>query len=165
MELLLVRHAAAIPRGEDISDPDRPLTAKGMRRFGREVDALAGLNLFLDTAVHSPWLRAAQTARLLADITEGEIHASAHLAAAPSEALLAEVATFSDEGRHALVGHEPWLAQLLAWLVTGNAGLAATMPFKKGGVALLAGQPRPGGMAVRAILPPRFLRRLGDGAR
>jgi phosphohistidine phosphatase len=163
MELLLVRHAVAVPRSDDLPDPDRPLTDRGVRRFSRSVEGLRRLDLELDDILHSPWLRAAQTARLLSVITEGAIHASANLAAAPGEALLAELAGFAEDGRHALVGHEPWMNQLLAWLVTGNAGLGENLAFKKGGVAWLEGEPRPSGMILRAMLPPRTLRCLGGG--
>ena len=160
MELLLVRHAVAVARSDDLPDPDRPLTDKGVRRFSREVEGLRRLDAGLDDILHSPWLRAAQTARLLSLLADGAILASSNLAAPPGEALLAELAELTDDGRHALVGHEPWLGQLLAWLVTGNAGLGDSLPFKKGGVAWGAGRPRPGAMTLAAMLPPRALRRL-----
>jgi phosphohistidine phosphatase len=162
MEILLVRHAPAVTRNDELPDPDRPLTDRGVRRFSLAVEGLRRLDLGLDDILHSPWLRAAQTARLLSVITDGAIHASANLAATPGDALLAELAGFADEGRHAVVGHEPWLSELLALLATGDAALGKNLAFKKGGVAWLDGTPQPGGMAVRALLPPRVLRSLGS---
>jgi phosphohistidine phosphatase len=160
MEILLVRHAIAVERSEDLPDADRPLTDKGHRRFARAVDGLDHLDLHLDGIIHSPWLRAVQTARLLADITDGDIHASGSLAGPPGEALLAELAGVRKEGRIALVGHEPWLSQLMALLLISNASLGESMPLKKGGVAWLSGVARPGGMTLIAMFPPRALRRL-----
>ncbi|MBI2899613.1 MAG: histidine phosphatase family protein [Planctomycetes bacterium] len=62
MELLLLRHAKAVPQGtEGVSDADRPLTAEGARdaetlgRFLRRVDCIPG-KIF-----SSPLLRARQT--------------------------------------------------------------------------------------------------------
>jgi phosphohistidine phosphatase len=62
--------------------------------------------------------------------------------------------------RVAVVGHEPWLGELIALLTTGESRHGETIPLKKGGVAILEGAPTPGGMTLRALLPPRVSRRL-----
>ena len=67
--------------------------------------------------------------------------------------------------RIAAVGHEPWMGELCAWLVTGDPDLGDRFPFKKAGVAMLEGTPEPGGCALRAIWPPKTLRRLASSAR
>ena len=57
----------------------------------------------------------------------------------------------------AVVGHEPWLSELIAWLVVGEpADGDARFRMKKGGVAQLRGTPRPGRMQLRALLPPKL---------
>ncbi|WP_114314114.1 SixA phosphatase family protein [Thermus caldifontis] len=164
MELLLVRHALALPpegEGEE-ADDRRPLAPKGVRRFRKVVRGLLGLGVELDLILTSPKRRAVETAELLTDLLEGEVRVTPHLAAPPSEALLAEVPR---EGRVALVGHEPYLSALLAWLLLGDfAGasareaLGARFALKKGGVAWLEGQAVPGGMALKALLPPKVFR-------
>ena len=65
----------------------------------------------------------------------------------------------------ALVGHEPYLSELLGWLLFGDfvgdsarEALAERFLFKKGGVAWLEGRPRPGEVALRAFLPPKVFR-------
>ena len=53
------------------------------------------------------------------------------------------------------------MSELLAWLLTGSPVAGARFAFKKGGVAWLEGPLRPGGMVLRAYLPPKVLRVLG----
>ncbi|WP_105317317.1 SixA phosphatase family protein [Thermus tenuipuniceus] len=164
MELLLVRHALALPpegEGEE-ADHLRPLAPRGVRRFRKVVRGLRGLGVKLDLIVTSPKRRALETAEILADLLEGESWVSSHLAAPPSEALLAEL---PKEGRLAVVGHEPYLSELLVWLLLGDflgqsalGSLEDRFPLKKGGVAWLEGEPRPGGMVLRAFFPPKVFR-------
>lgn len=156
MEIYLVRHAVAVPRGGDVLDHARPLTPKGRSRFEREVRGLYGLGVRLDRVYHSPWTRAVQTAELLSPVTTGERVATDDLARTPGAALLAEL-----EGeRIALVGHEPWLSDLLALLVLGDTARGERFRLKKGGIAHLEGDPAPAGCALLALYPPRPLRRL-----
>ena len=54
------------------------------------------------------------------------------------------------------------MSDLLAWLITGSPSAGAMFAFKKGGVAWLDGPLRPGGMVLRAYLPPKVLRALGS---
>jgi phosphohistidine phosphatase len=62
----------------------------------------------------------------------------------------------------ALVGHEPWMGELVAWLTTGAPPHGSVFAFKRGGVAWLEGQPQPGQMVLQAFLPPKVLRELGE---
>jgi phosphohistidine phosphatase len=150
MNLALVRHALAEDGDDDFS---RPLSRKGRRRFREVVEGLEGLGLHFERVLHSPKLRALETAELLSTVADG-LEVTALLAEAPSPALL-EALTGQTL---ALVGHEPWLSRLLAWLTTGEAELAPHFALRKGGVALLEGTPVPKGMRLKALLPPRVLR-------
>lgn len=163
MRLHLVRHAPAIARGVLRRDAARPLTPQGRRRFEDEVRALARLGVRLDVVLHSPWLRAVETADLLAPLVRsgrrsaGRFAVTPLLARRPTRALLAEI-----RGRTvAVVGHEPWLSALAAWLVTGRRDEAPRFALKKGGVLVLDGEPAPGAMRIAAAYPPATLRRLG----
>jgi len=62
----------------------------------------------------------------------------------------------------AVVGHEPWLSELIAWLCLGERELGAAFQLKNGGVAWLSGEPVPGGCVLKALWTPRSLRRAGD---
>ena len=46
------------------------------------------------------------------------------------------------------------LGELVAMLMSGEARHGDMVPFKKGGIAVLAGAATPGGMVLRALLPP-----------
>lgn len=164
MEVLLIRHAIAVAHDAAPTDADRALTHEGSKRFRRVVRGLARLGLGLDHVFHSPWLRAVQSAELLEPVLAGELaralQATPLLAASPGQALLALAGNLPAEARVGFVGHEPWMSELLALLVTGTTAHAGRMPFKKGGVAWLAGELAPGGMTLQAMLPPRVLRRI-----
>lgn len=154
MELYLIRHAHALP-GEP--DEERPLSEKGRRAFARVVRGLGALGVRLDRVYTSPWRRAKETADLLRPLA-GAVEETPLLAAFPSSALLEAL----KGKRVALVGHEPWLSALAAWLVLG-APLEGRLRMKKGGVALLRGRPRPGGMVLLGLYPPSLLEALGKG--
>ena len=159
LTLFVVRHGIAVERSFGEDDAARPLTEKGRARFSKEVRGLAAWGVELDRIAHSPWLRAEQTAGLLEPLltADGRRCAEDGLARAPGQALLDGFG----EGRLALVGHEPWLSELVAWLVTGDAGDGACFELKKGAVAVLEGRPLPAAMTLRALLPPKVLRRFG----
>src|SRR5438445_11630720 len=160
MELFVIRHAIAVPGRMLLADDDRPLTPKGRKRFSEAVLGLQCLKVRLDRLYHSPWLRAVETAALLSPVLDGEAVSSATLARPPSQALLQEIVG----ARVALVGHQPWLGELLTWLLAGSQSHDSAFAFKRGGVAWLEGRPKPGRMALRAFLPPKVLRELGGAA-
>ena len=157
MELFLVRHAVAAPRTLTLPDEQRPLTRRGRERFAQAVCGLQRLGVQLRQVHHSPWLRAVETAAMLAPVLSGELLPAKALARPPDASLLDEI----DQTPAALVGHEPWMSEWLALLVAGSAASGVMVAFKKGGVAWLEGQLRPGGMIIRAYLPPKVLRALG----
>jgi len=159
MELFVIRHAIAMPGSMLLADADRPLSPKGRARFAPAVMGLQRLKVRFDRLYHSPWLRAVETAELLAPVLDGKAVCSPALARAPSQALLDALVG----ERVALVGHEPWMGELVAWLTTG-APDGSVFAFKRGGIAWLEGQPQPGRMVLQAFLPPKVLRALGEGA-
>lgn len=157
MELFLIRHAIAAPRSPGLPDAERPLTRQGRQRFTQSVAGMQRLAIRLGQVHHSPWLRAVETAALLKPVVQGDLLPTQALARPPEATLLDEI----DQAPAALVGHEPWMSELLAWLLTGLPTTGAMFAFKKGGVAWLEGSMRPGGMVLRAYLPPKVLRALG----
>lgn len=156
MDLFLIRHAIATPRSATLPDDERPLTRQGRERFTQAVAGMQRLGIRLRQVHHSPWLRAVETAALLAPVLKGDFVPTQALARPPETTLLDEI----DQTPAALIGHEPWMSELLAWLTTGSPAAGAMFSFKKGGVAWLEGPLRPGGMVLRAYLPPKVLRAL-----
>lgn len=158
MQLLLVRHAIAVPRSPELEDAARPLTARGVKRFRREVAGLAALGQTIDRIYHSPWLRAVETAELLRPLCD-DLRETALLADSPGGELL-ELLAGEGEATVAVVGHEPWMGELCALLVTGSTEHGEQIRFKKGGIAWLEGDPRSAAMTLNALLPPAVLRAL-----
>jgi phosphohistidine phosphatase len=161
MELFLFRHAEAEPRSAETPDERRTLTVKGRERFLRGAEGLQRLEVELDRVYHSPWLRSIESAELLTLLLDGETVVTPLLAQPPTRELLD---LFEGE-RVAVVGHEPWLSDLLGWLVFGvrmidSEARSQSLDFGKGGLAWVGGKPEPGAMSLRAFLPPRALRRL-----
>ncbi len=156
MLLFLIRHAAAAPRAAGAADASRPLTPRGRARFRRSARGLARLGVRFDRVYHSPKLRAVETADLLAPIVSGETVVTSSLVRAPGAPLLAEIRG----DVVALVGHEPMLSSLAAWLVLGDKARGSQLELKKGAVAALQGDLRPGAMRLVALFPPKALRRM-----
>jgi phosphohistidine phosphatase len=159
MEIWLIRHATAVARDPSREDAARPLTPKGRKRWARAVKGLGSLGVSLDALYHSPWLRAVETADALMPLLEGERVALPELATAPSERLLERLSG----DPLAVVGHDPWISELLAWLVVGSRDHGRGFVLKKGGVARLDGDLRAGGMTLRALFPPQVLVELSRG--
>jgi phosphohistidine phosphatase len=150
MDLFLIRHAIAEERRVGLPDAERALTDRGRARFEAVVQGLDRAGFRFDRVYHSPWLRAAQTAELLAPITDGPMVATEGLAQSPQSNFFASL-----EGeRVACVGHEPWMSDAVALLTIGTPD-GTWLRFKKGAVAWLRGAPSPAAMELRALVPPR----------
>jgi phosphohistidine phosphatase len=156
MRVWLVRHAVAEAKKSDLPDAARALTAKGRDRFVKAVKGLERLGVRFDRMYHSPKLRAVETAEALVPLLDGETIVTPHLASAPSPKLLDEV----KGERVALVGHDPYLSSLVAWLVVGQKDKGRKFPMKKGGVIVLDGELRPGAMRLVASCTPKALRKM-----
>lgn len=150
MQVLLVRHAIAEPAG---SDAERALTVAGRREFERVAAAIATRGWRPERILHSPLRRARETAEILGLALESPLESCAELVEAPSAELLGRLHFESV----ALVGHEPWMSALAAWLLTGRRDLGHAFPFERGGVALLEGRAVPGEAHLVAFLPPDAL--------
>jgi phosphohistidine phosphatase len=162
MQLFVVRHAIAEdPRPGD-DDAARQLTAEGERGLRRVVLGVRELGWRFERVLTSPWTRAARTAQLLAPVSDGKPVETELLCRAPSSELLAqlaEVPTTPHKRRGtAVVGHEPWLTELIGWLMLGDPHAGRALTLKKAGIAWLDGTAAPGGMKLRALLTPRLTR-------
>jgi len=159
MQLFVIRHAIAEDRSPDLEDAQRELTDEGVARMKQVVRGLRALELEFPRMLTSPWARALQTAKLLAPVSEEEPIATDLLCQSPRAELLAMIAEKGETT--AVVGHQPWLGELVGWLAFGETRRGEAIELKKGGVIVLEGSVVPGGMTLRQILEPRVLRRLG----
>ncbi|HZJ30666.1 MAG TPA: phosphohistidine phosphatase SixA [Vicinamibacterales bacterium] len=133
-ELYIVRHAIAAERGSEWpDDTKRPLTERGINRFKEVVKGLRRLDITVDEVFTSPLVRARQTAEILASGLEGKAPVKVLDALAPGHtaaSVMTQLARVAKRRRVALVGHEPELGELAAYLIGAGRALA----FKKGGI-------------------------------
>lgn len=157
MDLYLIRHAEAVPRGDGIREEARPLTAKGEKQFRAAAGGLKAMDVRFDRLYFSPLLRAAATADVLIPLVEGEAAVTPLLAQEPTK----EILSLMDGESVALVGHEPWLGEILGWMLYNDMYAGTRFKFDKGGVAILQGSRRPGAMVLRQFFRVSDLIRIG----
>ena len=157
MELYLLRHAhAGDPGAWDGSDERRPLSDKGEKQADRLGRFLAGIGFQTDAIITSPKVRAAQTAKIVAErlgVPVGEDNRlGSEVGIGTLEGILRDA---GDPARPVIVGHDPDFTDLVAILCG-----AARVPMRKGALARIdADRPlQPGGGTLRWLVPPDLLR-------
>ena len=139
MNLFLLRHAIAVDPGSlsGASDADRPLSPEGKKKMRKIARGMKALDLSFDLILSSPYVRARETAEIVAHEFGSALEFTPRLAVGGDPAaLVAEVAVRGREmGDVLLVGHEPQLSRLISHLLSGHSGLSVTM--KKGGLCKL----------------------------
>ena len=149
MDLILIRHARAFDRDSAAwpDDSRRPLTAQGREEFRTLAKRLGRAVRDVDLLESSGYVRAWQTAQILAEETPwpkpsrlerleaGEGSADAHI-----EALVRALDGMRGIGTVAWVGHEPMLSRLASRLLAGSTE-AMRVDFKKGAAMALRVSP------------------------
>ncbi len=141
MDIYILRHGIAVVRGAPgiERDSDRSLSEKGATKMRRIARGMKALGLSFDVILTSPYLRARQTAEIVAAEFDAEkkLELCPHLEVAgdPAE-LVVELQARSDSLESVLlVGHEPYLSELVSVLISGDERTEVTM--KKGGLCKL----------------------------
>jgi len=142
MNLFILRHGLAVEPGTAgyAKDSERPLTSKGERKLWKIAEAIESLEISPDWILSSPYVRARQTAEIIAEALglRKKIELSETLAPAGSVKKLIELLNHREPppDNVLLVGHEPYLSELISLLVSGDTGLSVVM--KKGGLCKLS---------------------------
>jgi phosphohistidine phosphatase len=144
MNLYILRHGIATD--PDVAgfatDADRPLTSEGRRKLRRIANAMEALKLSFDLILSSPYLRARQTAEIVAEGLGGhqKLELSDTLTPGGSPEKLIELLNCLQPAPETvlLVGHEPYLSNLISLLVAGDASFAVVL--KKGGLCKLSAE-------------------------
>lgn len=142
MELLLFRHGLAAEPDAELfpDDSHRPLTPEGRKRTREVCRALRAMKLKFDLVLASPFVRAKQTADIVAEVfgIQQHLHLSSNLAPGFNpRSLVTELRRAAQpEDRVLLVGHEPDLSQLASLLISGKTQAGITL--KKAGLIKLA---------------------------
>jgi phosphohistidine phosphatase len=164
VRLYLVRHAIAEVRGPDWpDDTQRPLTRQGRQRMRRAARGLRDLGVELDVILTSPLVRARQTADILVRRLTPKpvlVETSSLAPGQPHSAVLRALEPYRRARAVALVGHEPDLGMLAAFLL----GAPQPLVFGKGGVCCCECPKLPPDGDVRLLwhATPRMLRRMGE---
>ena len=157
MDLYLIRHAEAVPRGAEGYDDDwaRPLTDAGRDQAERLGKRLARLGVRLDAIVTSPLVRARETTDGLRPLLPEPL---------PSVEVYDEIGEDMRPKRVmryleklglesvAIVGHQPMLGGFLAWLIGSRK---ARLDLDKAGMARVECDAlRKGGGVLRWLVTP-----------
>jgi phosphohistidine phosphatase len=166
MNLYIIRHGIAEELGANNNQDDsqRALTEKGRTKMVGISEGLRDFDVELDLIVSSPYLRARETAEIVAEtfkIKDKIVYSNNLTPSGDLGDLIDEVNGKYLLGNLAVVGHEPSLSSLVSLLVSGQPSLKITM--KKGGVCCLSMEkdlPK-GGAVLEWLLTPNQLIALG----
>ena len=155
MQLLLLRHADATTSAR--IDDLRPLSDKGRQQAQRVARFCKSRKIQPDLILTSPFLRAEETARIVAEELKCEMVLSAFLASGmmPSAAM-EELRAYMRFECVLLVGHEPDLSALAGALL--GAGNPGAVRMRKATLAGLAVDTLPpGGTHLEFLVPAKLM--------
>ena len=162
MEIYILRHGIAVQRGTPgyKKDSDRPLTEDGIDKIRQVVEAMLAMELKFDLILSSPYVRAAETAKIVADELDTEVTFTDFLLPDGNPLELIREINGNKPPRVLLVGHEPDLSRLISHLISGDSDVS--IELKKGGLCkLTAGKLTLGQCAtLNWLLTPKQLRAL-----
>lgn len=138
MNIYILRHAIAVPRGTaGYDDDDRPLTKEGIIKMKKNAVGMAKIIDDIGLIISSPLIRAVETARIAANELKynKEIIITEYLIPGNK---LQDLYNFLDQYKNVksimLVGHEPHLSYLASNLIGRDESV---IEFKKGGLCLI----------------------------
>lgn len=163
MELYFIRHAIAVNRTDPnvTSDEERWLTDSGIKKMKQAAKGLTRLVPIFDLVYTSPYLRARQTAEIVANAFSPHPKIEETPLLAPG-AQFSAIETLTRrvplDARLAFVGHEPDISELISVLISGTPEPAFEM--KKGAISRLDvhNLPQPGFGILVWHLQPKILR-------
>ena len=164
MKVFLVRHAVAHERSRTRwpNDSLRPLTPAGKRKFRKAARGLMTLLPKSAVLLTSPYVRARDTAAILAKVMRHSKPIECHeLASGQPPEKAFELLRSRKDQTLVLVGHEPGLSNFLSAALTIEHS-RLRIEFKKGGAACIdfPGRVEPARATLEWLAPPRMLRAL-----
>ncbi|MDD5140199.1 MAG: phosphohistidine phosphatase SixA [Verrucomicrobiales bacterium] len=141
MNLYLLRHGIAVDPSKPgfAKDAERPLTPKGRRRLLQIAKAMAALKISFDVILSSPYVRARQTAEIVAKSLKRRKQLKFTEELTPGgnpKSLIQQLNELRPRPKNILlVGHEPYLSRFIALLTAGNTSME--IDLKKGSLCKL----------------------------
>ena len=154
MKVLVVRHGLA----ESSAVGERALTEEGRTQFQTICQRLESLKLSFDLLLHSPLLRARQTADIFCDFFPVKKHEKTdHLKPDADVQFFFEALSAVPAKSLVLVGHQPFLSYFISVSLAENR--QSFISLERGGMAFLefSNPPVPGSAILTALLNPRIL--------
>lgn len=165
MRLYIMRHGPAAEGGPRYPDDRlRPLTEEGRQKTREAARGLAALADDIGAVLTSPLVRARETAEIAAEALglEDGPRKTAALEPGFDPALLLREARATGKPGVLVVGHEPDMGLLLAWVLGGRKRVAISVPFKKAAVACVdAGGVEGDPASLEWFATPAILRAVG----
>jgi len=161
MDLLIIRHGQAEPRGSGGGDASRRLTDDGRKKLRRASKGLRKLVPELAALASSPLLRAVETAAIVAEAYGGlTVEETPFLEPEREPKELADWLASRPEATLAIVGHEPLLSHAASWFLSGLR--TSFLELKTGSACLLSFPDEIGAGRARLVfsLTPWQLRRM-----
>jgi phosphohistidine phosphatase len=155
MNIYLIRHGDSEGISKGMKDPERKLTPDGELKIRNASLFWKNIIPEIDHIISSPYLRALQTAKIIASVYNHsiEIHIDKRLGCGSETESLIEILNSFSSGEIAIVGHQPDLSNHLSRLISGSG---ASIEFKKGAIAKISfsNKVREGKGVLEFLIPP-----------
>src|SRR4051812_48240859 len=160
MNLFVLRHGIAVDLGVKgcARDSERVLTGEGKRKVRKVAKAMKAMKLEFDLILSSPFVRASETAEIVAkELGLDLAFTDALIPRTEVSKLAAVLAKHEDKAENVLiVGHEPHLSETIGYLLTGEDKSFVTL--KKAGLCkLVLRSLKPAHGTLEWLLTPRQL--------
>jgi phosphohistidine phosphatase len=164
MILYIVRHGIAVDRADPNSppEPERPLTARGVKKTRLAALGLAKMGIKPDVFITSPLLRSVQTAEIFAEalgFPPNKLRSSDALKPAANPAEFLKELTRLKAKEVMCFGHAPHLDTMISQLA-GARGVFTSL--KKAGVACFEHGASQGRWEMLWLVTPKILRQLAE---
>lgn len=164
--IYIARHAEAVPIGMAgiYHDFDRTLTPVGEALLERQALGLQRLAPQMDLCIASPLVRTRQTAAILTAPYACPIETSEALGSHPNLQQVGDLLAATEARQILLVTHQPFVVQLVSWLLTGDDELSCEYsPGTLAALRLFQCEPQPRG-ELRWLMPPELLAAQADAS-
>ena len=141
MKLYFMRHGIAVERvgsARRSADRSRQLTPQGIKRIKKAAKGMIAFSLSFDRILTSPFERARETAKIVAQTLHSEDRLAEIQQLCPDrsvEDLLSGLTAYAADKEILLIGHEPLLSRTVLFLLSAKVG--AELRLKKGGICCL----------------------------
>ena len=147
MEIYILRHGLAEEAHGGMRDADRPLTPEGTKKLLPVLRRARAIDVQPPVILTSPYRRARETAQVAAEALRGEpklVESRALIPDSSPEAVWDEIRDHKSDKQIMVVGHEPLLSSVYAYLM---GAASAQIDVKKGSLGRIdvdrfTGQPR-----------------------